>query len=291
MSKKNAQKCPKGNTETFGQNLRMRWFPSFTSYLETEPHYDKEKIKYLCYGKEICPTTNKEHWQGCVYFFDKVSLKQAQKILEIGNSHMESIMLTDMDTCAGYCKKDGLSKEYGNLPAQGRRNDLQEICEDITSGQTSVDEILLSNPIMYHQYGRTFEKTEDLRMRKIFRTEMTKGIWYYGQTGVGKSHKAFENYNPETHYVLPDDNGWWDAYKQQPTVIINDFRGHIKYDMLLQLIDKWPVNVPRRGREPLPFTSGLIIITSALTPETVYNNRNSKDSIEQLNRRIEIIEL
>lgn len=304
---KNAQKCPEGNTNTSGQNLngRVRHYPSFTYYpydasgnllldasgdIQT-PHFHEELVKYLIYGLETCPTTGRWHWQGEVYFYDKVSLKTAQKILIIGKSHMENFLKFDAIASNNYCKKEGHYFEFGTPPAQGRRTDLDALKNDIMSGHLKVDEIILSNPIMYHQYGRTLEKIEDLKMSKIFRKEMTKGIWLYGDTGCGKSHKAFENFTPDTHYNVPNDNGWWDNYKQQETVIINDFRGHIKYDELLQLVDKWPYTVNRRGRCPLPFTSKTVIITSPLRPEEVYCNRNEKDNIAQLYRRFDVIEV
>jgi len=181
-------------------------------------------------------------------------------------------------------------EEFGERPSQGKRTDLADIAKDISNGKSVID-ITLENPELYHQYGRTLNFLEDIALRKKFRTEMTRCTWYYGKTGAGKSHKAFEGYTPETHYVLPKDNGWWDGYIGQETVIINDFRGHIPYDELLTLIDKWPHNVKRRGREPVPFLSKHIIITSPLSPDECYPNRNTKDSIEQLARRCKIIKL
>lgn len=97
---------------------------------------------------------------------------------------------------------------------------------------------------------------------------MTEGFWYYGETGVGKSHRAFAEAGDDV-YVWVDDNGWWDGYTGQEVVIINDFRGGIKYNELLQLIDKWPYSVRRRGRPPMPFTSKKIIITSSMSPDQV----------------------
>lgn len=119
---------------------------------------------------------------------------------------------------------------------------------------------------------------------------MTTCTWYYGSTGTGKSERAFKDFHPDKHYVLPKDKGWWDGYRQQNTVIINDFRGHIPYDELLQMIDRYPFDVSRRGRQPLPFTSSHVIITSSLSPEEVYHNRMENDSIEQLLRRIKVVE-
>ena len=113
----------------------------------------------------------------------------------------------------------------GVKPAQGARADLKELKEEIVSGKRTVDEITMDDPMVYHQYGRTLHRIEDIALRKKFRTEMTKGIWYHGTTLKGKSHLAFANFDPETHYVWKDDNGWQDGYMGQEIVIIDDFRG------------------------------------------------------------------
>jgi len=142
--------------------------------------------------------------------------------------------------------------------------------------------------MIVHQYGRTLDRIEDISMRKIHRTEMTEAVWLWGPTNVGKSHKAFEGYTPETHYLWPNDGRWWDGYRQQNTVIFNDFRGEIPYNVMLQIVDKWPFQVPRRGREPMPFTSKRVIITSSLSPMAVYHNREAEDSLAQLLRRMTV---
>jgi len=130
-------------------------------------------------------------------------------------------------------EKDGKVKpinpefvEWGDIPSQGQRGDLKRVRDEIVAGK-SVDEIALEDPLMFHQYGRTLSRIEDILLRKKFRTEMTKGIWYWGATGVGKSHKAFEGFDPETHYLYQYQE-FQDGYTGQETIIMNEFRG--KFD-------------------------------------------------------------
>ncbi len=97
------------------------------------------------------------------------------------------------------------------MPKQGKRVDLDSLKCAIVGGETTVDEVVMDNPMMYHKYGRTLNKIEDIALRQRSRDWMTEGVWYFGPTGVGKSHRAFEGYTPETHYVYPNDGGWWMA--------------------------------------------------------------------------------
>lgn len=243
-------------------------------------------IKYCVIGEE----KGKEgtpHLQGYVEFENARTLSGVIKLFN-KHAHVET-RKGSPEQAAEYCKKDGVFVETGDLPHQGKRNDLTEIGLQIAGGK-SVDEIALEDPMIFHKYGRTLNKLEDLRLRKCYRTEMPEAIWYHGPTGVGKSHIAFTDYSPLTHYVYPNDNGWWDGYAGEATVIFNDFRGELPYNFLLQLIDKWPCTVRRRNREPIPFTSSKIIFTSALTPNEVYHGVVAKgDSLSQLMRRLTII--
>lgn len=175
---------------------------------------------------------------------------------------------------------------------QGARTDLHELIAAIKDGTTTADEIAVTHPELHRQYGRTFEKAEDFCLRKRFRTVQTTCTWYHGPTGVGKSHAAFQNYDPATTYLWNLEEDFQDGYTGQETVIINEFRGgRMRYSRLLDLIDKWPAMVKRKGRGPAPFLAKHVIITSCYTPEEAYASLMARDSIDQLLRRVEVIEL
>lgn len=119
---------------------------------------------------------------------------------------------------------------------------------------------------------------------------MTEGIWVFGLTGLGKSEWAFEQCKG-SQYVYPFDNEWWDAYKGEDCVIIDEFRGQLPYNVILKMVDKHPnYFVRRRCREPMPFISKQVIITSSLPPWKVFKNLDAQDSLNQLYRRFKIYE-
>lgn len=267
-----------------------RW--CFTLHNYTEEDINRllqHNTTYIIFGKEICPTTGTPHLQGYMEFKSETSRRTQIKKLH------PKIWLKksrgDAEDNEKYCSKDGDYYEQGEPKMQGKRSDIDRVTKELMETSLTVDEIAIDSPMFYHQYGRTLNKLEELKMRKLFRNEMTQGIWYFGETGTGKSHTALKDYNPDTHYIYPNDNGWWDGYKQQETVIFNEFRGQIPYSELLTIVDKWPHQVKRRGREPLPFTSKTVIITSSLTPEEVYKNLSQNDDLAQLYRRFKIINL
>lgn len=284
-----AQKCSGGNTKPLS---KFRTY-CFTLFTDVKPSLNNDQFKHIVAGREQCPKTNKIHYQCCVYFHNQKTITAAIKHLQSHfnvKCHVELCKGTYEENIA-YCTKDNDYEELGVRPSQGKRSDIIQIKDDIMSGKITTKDVILDNPIFYHQYGRTLDKIEDFKKRLDFRKEMTTGVWYYGKTGVGKSHLAFKDFNPKTHYVLPNDNGWWDGYEQQETVIINEFRGELTFKTLLELCDKWPYSVKRRGREPMPFTSKKVIITSCHPPEGIYKNLEDGDKMDQLLRRFQIIKL
>ena len=270
---------------------RLWCFTNFNRELDYKSIFDNEKnnIRYIAYGEEICPSTKREHHQGWVYFNkDKCSYKNVSKMfgctVKLCNGSIQQ-----QET---YCSKEkGHYTELGDRPDnQGARTDLDEVRNELINGLISVDDIAITRPNLFHQYGRTLTKIEDIAFRRKWRTEMTVGIWYWGETGCGKSDKAFENYNPMTHYKFTED--WWDGYFGQETVIIDEFRGDIlKFRDLLSLVDKHPHYVKRRCREPIPFLAKTLIVTSSLHPKDIYTNLNANDKLDQLFRRFKIVKM
>lgn len=192
-----------------------------------------------------------------------------------------------------YCSKEVTPETYGKPCKQGQRTDLLAVAEEIKSRKRTCEEVLLEDPSVYHTYGRVLEAIESVVMRKSHRSFRTRGVWYWGKSGRGKSYRAFNGYDIRYCYVKPLDEKdayWWDAYKQQDIVIMDEFRGQLSFDVLLKICDEYPYVVSRRGREPIPFLSTEVRITSCYHPNDIYKEE-TLSTMEQLYRRFEIKEL
>lgn len=274
------------------ERMRLWCFTNYDLDFDYQSILDNKKndIRYIAYSNETCPSTGRPHHQGFLYFNQpKQSYKKIGKLL--GNSNCRPCK-GNLEQNEAYCSKSNELIEFGNKPSQGERKDLAMLKDDILNNTITSEDIMCTNPMTYHLYGRTIDKLEDVALRKKYRSWMTIGSWYYGEAGCGKSEHVFRDFDPSTHYVFPNDNGWWDGYKGQEIVIFDDFRGNtIAYAELLRLCDKYPMCVKRRGREPVPFLAKHIMITSALHPSCVYTNLHQDDRLDQLYRRFKIIEL
>jgi len=271
-----------------------------TSFSETCPVWS-DSLAYLTYQRECCPTTQRLHWQ--IYgempedkhcsgraFAKKLGYTQKK-----GDPSIKwAARRGTAEEAAVYCQKE--ESRHGDEPffeqgergpdTQGQREDINALKRKLDAGGSLLD-CYESDFKTTVRISKGLKEYQDLKRRKIFRTWQTTGEWLWGATGVGKSHKAFKGFNPETHYVLePADNGWWDSYEGQEIVIINDFRGEVKFEEMLTLIDKWPKSVKRRCRETTPFLAKHVIITSAKEPKEVYSA--FLDDIAQLERRITV---
>jgi len=274
-------------------------FTAFNYSEQTIFNLAEYKCLYIMYQTEICPTTLRPHLQGWIHFKSPKKARTLKKdFLPDLQPHFEPRKGTPEQNTTYCTKKESADPNYffcerGDKPSQGERTDLKRLKEEIADG-AKVADILMDNPVMFHQYGRTIQAIEDTVNRKKVRDWMTTCTYIVGSTGSGKSRFAFENYNPETHYVWCNhDNDWQDGYCGQETVIIDDFRGAIKYDLLLTMIDRYAnCWIKRRGKAPYPFVSKHVIITSPLDPEMIYCRQlQKKDSIDQLLRRINVFHM
>lgn len=305
MSVKIASKCLEGNNETSKQKF---FSYCFTSFEEKEPPFVEDKIRYICYSPEICPTSGRKHWQGFIYLHNQMTITAIQKYFQKNYNYQFGFLKNNDGTAeqnriyCGYAdyekdgkikKKNEAFKEFGVIPIQGKRTDLISIKDKMVKGELKLDDVILNEPITYHQYGRTLKEIQRIVNKKKFRNWMTEGIWYYGKTGTGKSHRAFENFNPEKMYVFNvNDGGFWNGYEGHEIVIINEFRGQIPFSELLDLIDKHPKNVKIKGSDTVPFLAKKVIITSSKHPKNIYINAlDDEENFDQLERRIKIIEL
>jgi Putative viral replication protein. len=88
---------------------------------------DDTDLDYLILGKEVGKKGTK-HLQGFCYCKNKISFERVKQYFP--TAHIERQKGT-LASAIVYCMKDGVYREYGVRPRQGKRTDLDIIKEDI----------------------------------------------------------------------------------------------------------------------------------------------------------------
>lgn len=101
-----------------------------------------------------------------------------------------------------------------------------------------------------------------------------RGVYFYGPARTGKTHAAF-NYMPDLPYYLKgQSNKWWDDYRGEPVVIVDDFSmdaakycGHLWKNWL----DKWPATAEVKGGR-VAIAAHTIIFTSNYSLDELFGS-------------------
>jgi len=127
-------------------------------------------------------------------------------------------------------------------------------------------------------------RSDNLQPRPIIRVTTV----YWGSTGVGKSKRAWEEAGSAAYSKDPRSKFWF-GYKQQPNVIIDEFRGGIDVAHILRWLDRYPVTVELKGSST-PLYAQNFWITSNLHPQDWYPDLDAETKAALI-RRLNIIKI
>lgn len=159
----------------------------------------------------------------------------------------------------------------------GRRTDLLEVKEKIDNGMSeeNLSQEHFETWLRYYKGLREYKK-----LRTKPRNWETNVYVYWGDSGTGKSKRAFEEAGPDA-YVKPPGI-YWDGYDNHEHVIIDDFQGcDMPLTMLKHILDRNRMYVPFKGGF-YNFVARKIWITSNFAPANWYND--GKDTTPILRR-------
>lgn len=91
---------------------------------------------------------------------------------------------------------------------------------------------------------------------------------FWGGTGLGKSRRAWDEAGLDAYPKDPRTK-FWDGYRGQHHVVIDEFRGGIDVAHLLRWFDRYPVVVEVKGAATV-LKATTIWVTSNLDPRSWY---------------------
>ncbi|AJP36369.1 replication-associated protein [Avon-Heathcote Estuary associated circular virus 7] len=266
----------------------------FTNERPHEQFITSPLIKYFIGQYEICPSSKRRHLQFYCEFVGQQRLGAVRQLFG-PTVHVEPRRGT-VDEARTYCSKEDTREpgidsgpfENGTPSKSGKRSDLADIKEELDAG-SSLKSISQQHFGQFLRYRKSFEAY--IVLNQDPRTWEMENSILWGEPGTGKTKLAYdlkERDGVEGYPLMRNQNGnvWFDGYHGQEILLIDDYYGWIPLAFLLQLLDRYPMNVQTKGGS-VPFTSKKIIITSNKSPECWYNwSKFGKNMFGAFERRI-----
>lgn len=210
------------------------------------------------------------HLQGYVEFAGRQRLNSLRVLLP--RAHWEK-RLGPRENARAYCmKNEGRVEgpwEHGEFSSQsqGKRTDLLTVKQMIDNGK-SENEVANAQFEVWCRYYRAFREYKRLTCPN--RNWKTTVHVLYGPTGTGKSKWACDTF-PEAYWK--QRSNWWDGYEGQEVVVLDEFYGWLPFDVMLRLLDRYPLLVETKGGQ-VNFLAKTLIITTNQKPHQWYKNGN-----------------
>lgn len=228
----------------------------FLPYLPPDCNYIKGQL-------ELGNNTAYLHWQLLVAFNTKKTLTYVKWLF--GNTaHAEA---SRSSAANEYVWKDetavlGTRFELGKLPInRNSPKDWDLIVENARRGEWSgipSDVLVRSYSNLQRIYSDNLNPTGIIKQVRV----------YWGQTGTGKSRRAWDEAGLGSYPKDPSTK-FWCGYAGHKHVILDEFRGQIGIAHMLRWLDRYPTIVEVKGSARV-LTAECIWITSNLDPTLWY---------------------
>lgn len=189
------------------------------------------------------------------------------------------------------------AKFKGEIKAtQGARNDLQAIEQMIEEGLTPNQ--IMDISINYRNYESLIRKAFFSKRSKDTPAKRDVTVyWHTGESGSGKSYtyvQLCEDHGEDQVYLMSDyDVGGLDLYCGEPILFMDEFKGSMKFQVLLNYLEGYKIQIHCRYANARALWNE-VHITSIYPPDEVYTfmveaDRRDRDRLSQLLRRIHTI--
>jgi len=269
--------------------MSTRW--TFTVNSDPESFELKESgvVTRAVYQTETAPSTGHVHIQGYIEFRKTMSMDLVKKYL--GNDVHVEIARGNSSQNFEYCTKPGGKNQriYGNWTRkQGKRSDLDSAKEAILAG-SSEKTVSMDHFNAWCKYYKAFDRFRLLHCRPVWRDLEVTVI--FGNAGVGKSRKVYDEHGDKVYRILSYDPLWFDGYDQHEVLLLDDYRGGLlKTQTLLTLLDGHPYQLPIKGSSVWAHYTKVYITTNDTTWIHWVDSHSQKALERRVKHTVEMVE-
>lgn len=146
---------------------------------------------------------------------------------------------------------------------QGKRTDLSVYHEAIMEDGLSAQEVLRVYPSAY-RYSSSLEALQNARDQEKFSTQMrdVNVTYLSGPPGVGKTRYVYDNFDAADVYRISDYEHPFDNYAGQGVLVLDEFDSQIGFDLMMNVLDRYPLELPARYRNKWAAYTKVLIISN-----------------------------
>jgi len=204
-------------------------------------------VKYLLFQEEQGHECDTRHLQGYIVFKSNQRLSGVRALVE--RAHWECAR-GGHEACVAYHSKQDTRTagpwEFGEHGRPGQRTDLERAAELLRGGH-GVRAVARDLPAVYIRYSTGVHRLDGM-LRRGERRAAIEAIVYYGDTGVGKTHRVHEEAGEDLYSpIVTKDKVWFDNYDGERSILFDDYNGEITLTYFLRILDKYPLAVEVKG--------------------------------------------
>lgn len=249
--------------------------------VEAAKEFIRSSCRYGIFGKEVAPTTGTPHLQGYIYFDNARTFASVRR--QFPRARIAAAR-GDCEANRSYCSKGDDIFEHGTAPVgqaeKGRRG--KEAAAERWSLAVAGDfKSLPPEGIKTYEYihAKFGTPAQDL--------EEVSNLWIFGPTGCGKSRYVRDNF---TTFYSKGMNKWWDGYKGEEVVVLDDFdpsHGKFLGYFLKIWADRYVFNAEVKGGM-LRIRPKRVIVTSQYLLSACFEENETIDAVA---RRFELMDM
>ena len=235
------------------------WIGTLPTRYAAEFTFWNEAAMTYCIGQKELSDSGLEHWQFVVGLARKSRLTAIKRLFP-QQTHFE---LTRSDAAHSYVHKEdtaiaGSQFSYGDLPLRrNNKTDWKKVRDLAKAG--SMDDI---PDDVFIRYYSSLQRIRVEHSRAGFRHDI-RVIVFHGGTGLGKTRRAW--HEAPNAYIKNPNTKWWDSYRGEKEVILDEFTGRFDISYLLTWLDRYPCMVECKGSSA-HLQAETLYITSNLSP-------------------------
>lgn len=260
------------------------WQDDFKTKDDVKSFFETDSFKGAVVGFEV-GEKGTHHLQGVAFFTKQIDFKSIRTLFK--NNHIEKII--SLDNALNYCKKTGDFFEVGKVGSQGSRTDLEDFRDAIIEDMSDID-LLQNYPHQFFKYERMINKVRLMYKNDYYSKNQreVKVIYLTGKAGVGKTRFIYDNYDINDVYRVSNYDHPFDEYQGQKILVLDEFNSSIELRLLLNILDRYPLQLPARYANKWACYETVFIISNIDFTENYRNiQADFPEVFEALKRRID----